>query len=419
MAEDATPSSGRAGLRANLLVAVTALGVVVATGMVIWIISRFPPPSTIQAFSHPENPQVQPARYWRTVCAGVQCTLCPFRCFLPEGARGRCRVRMNVAGQLVTLVYASPVSVHIDPMEKKPVFHMLPGSMIYSLATVGCNLKCDFCQNWEISQSYPEQVREGTVIPREVRFNGFSGGQPTFALRQDVARILTPEEVVQAALATGCRSIAYTYSEPVVFFEYVLATAKLAKAKGLRNVMVSGGYIEPEPLAELAPYFDVVKVDLKGFNEDFYRSVVGGELRFVLRTLIELKKRKVLTEVVNLVVPTLNDRDADFRVMTRWVHENLGADTPLFFSRFMPQYRLQNLPDTPVDTLERAWHIAQREGLHYVYVGNVPGHPGESTYCPRCGHVLIRRQGYAILENHIGKDGKCPYCGKKIPGIWS
>ena len=327
-------------------------------------------------------------------------------------------MRMNVGGRLVTLVHSSPVTVHIDPIEKKPVFHLLPGTAIYSLATVGCNLRCDFCQNWEISQAYPEQVREGAVIPREIQFAGFSGGQPTFQVRQDIARTLSPDEVVAAALATHCRSIAYTYSEPTVFFEYVLETAKLAKAKGLKNVLVSGGYIEPEPLAELAPYFDVVKIDLKGFDEGFYRRVVGGELRYVLRTLVELRRHKVLTEVVNLVVPTLNDRDADFRAMARWIRENLGPDTPLFFSRFTPQYRLQNLPATPVETLERAWRIAQSEGLNYVYIGNVPGHPAESTYCPACRHILIRRYGFTILENHIGPDGRCPYCGKKIPGVW-
>ena len=261
----------------------------------------------------------------------------------------------------MTLVQSSPVSVHIDPIEKKPVFHLLPGTGIYSLATVGCNLRCDFCQNWEISQSYPEEVREGTVIPREAQFEGYSGGQPVFQLRQDIARTLTPAEVVQAALATHCRSIAYTYSEPTVFFEYMLETAKLAKKKGLKNVMVSGGYIEPEPLAELAPYFDVVKIDLKGFDEQYYRHAVGGELRFVLRTLVELHKHKVLTEVVNLVVPTLNDRDEDFQKMAHWIRKNLGPDTPLFFSRFSPQYRLQNLPATPVNTLERAVaHRAER-----------------------------------------------------------
>ncbi len=383
------------------------------------VLMRYRPPRSFSELLPSDNPQVAPARYWRTVCAGVQCTLCPWRCFLPEGARGRCRVRLNSGGKLVTLVYRSPVSVHIDPIEKKPVFHLLPGTGIYSLSTVGCNLSCTFCQNWEISQSYPEEVRDETVIPRGVRIVGGADGRPQMEVLQDRARRLSPEEVVRAAKKTGCRSIAYTYAEPVVFFEYVLETARLAHEAGLKNVMVSAGYIEPEPLAELAPYFDVVKIDLKGFDEQFYRDTVGGELRFVLRTLLELKKHRIMTEVVNLVVPTLNDRDEDFGRLARWIKDNLGAETPLFFSRFTPQYRLQNLPATPIETLERAHKIAREAGLRFVYLGNVPGHPAESTYCPRCERALIRRHGYAVLENHIGPDGRCPSCRKKIPGVWS
>jgi len=325
---------------------------------------------------------------------------------------------MNVGGRLKTLVQNSPVSVHIDPIEKKPVFHLLPGTGIYSIATVGCNLACDFCQNWEISQAYPEQIKDGVVVPREVRFAGRRQGRPTFELRQEAVQTMTPAEVVRAARDTGCRSIAYTYSEPVVFFEYVLETAKRAKENGLRNVMVSAGYISPGPLAELAPYLDVVKIDLKGFDEGYYRGTVGGELRFVLRTLLELKKLGVLTEIVNLVVPTLNDKEEDFDRLSRWVRENLGEETPVFFSRFTPQYKATHLPATPLETLERAYASARRAGLKFVYLGNVPGHPAESTYCPRCGGALVRRHGYAVLENRIGKDGTCPDCHKKIPGRW-
>jgi pyruvate formate lyase activating enzyme len=325
---------------------------------------------------------------------------------------------MNSAGRLVTLAYANPVSVHIDPMEKKPVFHLLPGSWIYSVATVGCNLRCAFCQNWEISQSYPEQAEQTTMVPKDLKITPIDAFRATAEIIQEPVTHLTPEEVVQAALKTRCKSIAYTYSEPIVFYEYVLDTAKLAKTRGLHNVLVSGGYIEPEPLTQLAPYFDVVKIDLKGLDESFYREVVGGELTYVLRTLTELKKHHVLTEIVNLVVPTLNDKEADFRRMADWIHRNLGDDTPLFFTRFTPQYRLQNLPATPVETLERARQIALEAGLHYVYLGNVPGHPAESTYCPRCGKVLIRRHGFAILENHLAKRGRCPYDGTRIPGVW-
>ncbi|MCB4755802.1 MAG: AmmeMemoRadiSam system radical SAM enzyme [Elusimicrobia bacterium] len=396
----------------------TAVAVEGAAFAAAWLISRTPPPATFSSLLSVSNPSVKEARYWHTVCAGVQCHLCPFECFLPEGARGRCRVRMNHGGRMVTLVYGHPVSVHIDPIEKKPVFHLLPGSWIYSLATMGCNLKCAFCQNWEISQSYPEQAPGKTLVPRGLEIVGVEGGQATARLRQDDVSTLTPQEVVDAALATRCRSIAYTYSEPVVFFEYMLETARLAKAKGLKNVMVSAGYIEPRPLAELAPYFDVIKIDLKGFDERFYRNTVGGELKYVLRTLKELKEHGVLTEIVNLVVPTLNDKEGDFKKLAVWVRENLGTDTPLFFSRFSPQYRMQNLPSTPVETLERAREIALKEGLHYVYVGNVPGHPAESTYCPACRQILVRRYGYAVLENRLLPEGRCPYDGTKIPGVW-
>ena len=355
-------------------------------------------------------PGFQEALWWKPSCRGVQCGLCPFHCFLPEGIKGRCRARMNVGGRLVSLVYGRPVAVHVDPIEKKPVFHLLPGSGIYSLATAGCNLSCLFCQNWEISQINPEQASEGAVVPRAVQ------GQ---YLVQDQTRLLSPDEIVEAARRTGCRSVAYTYSEPIVAFEYVLDTARKARAAGLKNVLVSAGYIEPGPLDQLAPWFDVVKIDLKGFDRNFYRRYVGGDRDAVLRTLLELKRLGVMTEVVNLVVPTLNDRDEDFTALARWTRSNLGPDTPLFFSRFTPQYRLDNLPPTPVDTLGRAWKIARAEGLRYVYLGNVPGHPAESTYCPTCGRVLVRRRGFAVLEMVITRDGKCPYCGTKIPGVWS
>ncbi len=369
-----------------------SLNIIFCVG-ILSLIAIYPPPQTVSGIFPADGTRIRQAEWSKMDCLGVQCTLCPFRCFLPEGARGICRVRINVAGRLKTLVYAQPVSVHIDPIEKKPVYHMLPGSRIFSIATVGCNLRCSFCQNWEISQSYPEEAKgEGREI-------------------------MTPRQVVDAAIESGCNSIAYTYSEPVVFYEYVIDTAKLAKEKGLRNVMVSAGYINPEPLEKLAPYFDVIKIDLKGFNERFYRKTVGGDLRYVLDTLKELKKLGVMTEVVNLIVPGLNDDMAEIKRMCEWIYSNMGPDTPVFFSRFTPQYRLGNLPATPIETLEKAREIALGTGLRYVYLGNVPGHPGENTYCPGCGRVLIRRYGYAILENNI-RDGRCVFCAEKIPGIW-
>lgn len=364
---------------------------VLFTFLIVFLIAIYAPPQTASRLFPADGTKIRQAEWGRWDCLGVQCFLCPFDCFLPEGSRGICRVRMNVGGNLKTLVYAQPVSVHIDPIEKKPIYHMMPGSTIFSIATVGCNLRCTFCQNWEISQSYPEQAKCG--------------------------QLMTPEDVVAAAIKNNCHSIAYTYAEPIVFYEYVLDTAKLAKEKGLKNVLVSAGYVNPEPLRKLAPYFDVIKIDLKGFNKQFYRKVVGGDLEYVLATLKELKRLGVMTEIVNLVVPGLNDNMDEITRMCAWIYENLGPDTPLFFTRFTPQYKLGNLPATPVETLEKAREIGLKAGLRYVYIGNVPGHPGENTYCPQCGRVLIRRYGYEILENNI-KNGKCVFCGKEIPGVW-
>ncbi|MFA6093334.1 MAG: AmmeMemoRadiSam system radical SAM enzyme [Elusimicrobiota bacterium] len=384
------------------------------------LIARFPPPGTFTTLVSAENPWLREALFQRTDCNGVSCGLCPWQCFLPEGARGRCKVRMNVGGRLKTLVYGKPVSAHVDPIEKKPVFHMLPDSWIYSLATAGCNLHCTGCQNWEISQAFPEQSPEKTVIPSGIDIFPGPDGRLYGRVRQKEASFLSPQDIVDAALATRSKAVAYTYSEPAIFYEYMLDIAKLAHERGLRNVMVSGGYITPEALKALAPFMDVVKIDLKGFDEGFYRSFTGGELRFVLRTLTELKKLGVLTEAVNLVVPGLNDRTSDLQALCAWVHSSLGPDTPLFFSRFTPNYRLQNLPQTPEETLTRARDIALKQGLRYVYVGNVSGHPGENTFCPRCGRVLVRRSGFAVQEDLLAASkGRCPFDGTRIPGIWN
>ena len=383
------------------------------------LVSRFPPPGTLGALCPVGNPSVVEARFQRRACNGVQCGLCPFHCFLPEGVRGRCKVRMASGGRLKSLVYGRPVSVHIDPIEKKPVFHLLPGSWIYSLATAGCNLACRGCQNWEISQIHPEQAPAKLTVPASLSLFQGPDGRVYGSVKTEEVSHLPPERVVEAALKTRSKSIAYTYSEPVVFYEYMYDTAKLAKSKGLRNVMVSGGYIDPAPLAELAPYMDVVKVDLKGFDPAFYKDFSGGELGPVKRTLKTLKSLGVLTEVVNLVVPTLNDRPEDLRALAGWVRDELGRDTPLFFSRFSPNYRLQNLPQTPDSTLTSARDAALEAGLRFVYVGNLPGSPGENTLCPKCGRVLVRRAGYAVLENLLTPNkGRCPYDGTRIPGVW-
>ena len=334
---------------------------------------------------------IKEAKWYRTLPENrVQCLLCPYNCVLLPGQRGQCGVRENRGGKLYTLVYGRIVAYHIDPIEKKPFYHVLPASGSFSIATAGCNLHCKFCQNWDISQRKPEELD---------------------------FRLLLPEDIVNLAIKYKCKSIAYTYSEPIVFYELVEDTAKLAKRKGLLNLMVTAGYINEEPLKELCKYIDAANVDLKGFTPEYYQNVVYGDLSTVLNTLKIMKENGVWVEITNLIVPTLNDDPQTIRKMCKWIKENLGPDVPLHFSRFYPMYKLRNLPPTPVSTLEKAVNIAKEEGLNYVYIGNVPGHPMENTYCPKCGHILIKRRGYMILENNI-IDGKCKFCGNPIPGIW-
>ncbi len=320
----------------------------------------------------------------------VKCLLCPRRCLISEGQRGGCRVRINKGGKLFTLTYGYPCTWHIDPVEKKPLFHVLPGSSVFSIASAGCNLKCKFCQNWTISQTTPEHT---------YNYN------------------LPPEEVVAAAKRKKCPSIAYTYTEPTSFYEYMLDIAKAARKEKILNLFHSCGYINPEPLKGLAPYLDGGNVDLKGFSKDFYQKACSAELQPVLETLKILKSEGVWIEITNLVIPTLNDEPEQIRKMCIWIKDNLGKDVPLHFSRFHPEYKIRNLPPTPVKTLEKAYRIAKEVGLHYVYIGNVPGHPAENTYCPKCGKLLIERKGYLIVRNNI-KEGACKFCGEAIPGIW-
>ncbi len=320
----------------------------------------------------------------------VQCGLCPHRCMLMEGMRGVCRVREARGGKLYTLVYGNPCSYHIDPIEKKPIFHMLPATSVFSIATAGCNLRCKFCQNWTISQRAPEDTDNIEMLP---------------------------EQVVDRALENNCSSIAYTYSEPIIFYEYMLDTAKLAKEKGLKNVMVTAGYINEEPLRELCQYIDAANVDLKGFDRKYLREVCAQELEPLLEALKIFKEEGVHLEITNLIVPTLNDDMQTIKEMCIWIRDNLGAETPLHFSRFTPMYQLKNLYLTPVSTLEEARRVAEAAGLKYVYIGNVPGHAAENTYCPDCGAVLIERLGYSIKQNNI-VNGKCKFCGRPIPGLW-
>ena len=320
----------------------------------------------------------------------IKCKLCPRECVIDDRERGYCGARENRGGTYYTLVHSRVVSAHIDPIEKKPFFHFLPGAMAFSLATAGCNVNCKMCQNWEISQVRPEQVR---------------------------ATYLAPRDVAQIAKQNECRAIAYTYSEPVIFYEYMMDTAEAGRAAGVKSAVVTGGYIHQEPLRKLCERVDAIKVDLKGFSQKFYTEVVNGELKPVLEALVTMRRQGMWTEIVYLVVPTLNDADADFQGVVRWVRAELGQDVPLHFTRFHPEYLLKNLPVTPLKTLERAKAIADAEGLHYAYIGNVPGHPAENTYCPKCRRAVVEREGFTISSIHL-RDGKCQYCRQPIAGVW-
>jgi len=321
----------------------------------------------------------------------VQCELCPKMCLIEPGQSGECRVRINIDGVLRTVVYGFPCSVNpYDPVEKKPLFHFLPGTRILSVATVGCNLHCLNCQNWEISQKNPEE---------------------------STAAFLPPEGLVQLAKRYRYLSIAYTYSEPIIFYEYTYDTAKLARKEGVRNVLVTAGYINPQPWKELLEYIDAANIDLKFTSDDLYRRICSGTLKPVQNALVLAKASGTLVEVTNLIIPTLNDKPEQIRELARWLKANLGRETPLHFSGFYPRHKMQHLPPTSLKTLEIAREIAISEGLDYVYIGNVRSKEGENTYCPGCKGLLIERKGYIILQNRL-KEGCCPDCSKEIYGVW-
>ncbi len=321
----------------------------------------------------------------------VECQLCPQACTVADMERGTCGVRENRGGTYYTLVHSVACSVHADPIEKKPFFHVMPGEIALSYATAGCNVECKFCQNWEISQFRPEQVR---------------------------AYYLPPDAMVAAAQKAGAKLTAATYSEPVVFWEYVRDAAKAARAAGLKPTVVSNGFIQEAALKEVLPLLSAFKVDLKAFTESFYREQVRGELEPVLKALQVIHGAGVWLEIVVLLVPTLNDSEDEVRRLAAWVAKTLGPEVPVHFTRFHPTYRLTNLPPTPVPTMERAWRIARAEGLDFVYLGNLPGHEAENTHCPGCGEIVIRRMGFQILENRLDM-GHCAGCRRKIPGVWS
>lgn len=339
----------------------------------------------------PKNKQKEAMFYRKLINKIVRCGLCFRRCTIPPGKRGFCGVRENREGILYALGYNRPCAVNIDPIEKEPVFHVHPGSEILCVATAGCSLRCRFCQNWTISQSLPEDVHSFYI---------------------------TSEEIVALAKRRKCIGVSFTYSEPTVFYEYMLDISKVAKKKGLKVIMHTCGVMNPEPLKELLKYMDAVTVDLKGFTDKFYKTAIPeGSLEHVLRTIKVVKESGVWLEIVNLVIPKLNDDPEDIRRMCEWIKENVGTDVPVHFNRFSPAYKLKNLPATPVKTLEKAHEIAKDVGLNYVMIGNVPNHKYNSTYCPQCGKRLIHRIHFDVVKNNIS-DGKCKFCGHEIPGIW-
>lgn len=332
------------------------------------------------------------ARYWESLQdRAVRCTLCPNECLIDDGSRGRCRTRENRRGMLESLVYSRIVAAHVDPIEKKPFNHFLPGSRTFSIATTGCGLACRFCQNWQISQSPPEDISSERI---------------------------TKEELVRRSKESSSQVIAYTYNEPTVQFEYLIDSARFARERGLRTVVISSGYINTAPLKELLPYLAGVKIDLKSFRDQFYRNICGGMIAPVKRNLEIVRASGVWLEIVVLIIPTLNDSVQEIRDIARWIRINLGAHTPVHFTRFHPMYMLTNVPPTPVATLERSREIAVSEGLRYVYVGNVPGHRFENTYCHACGNIVIRRTSIFSVENRL-VGGACPSCRAIIPGVWS
>lgn len=331
------------------------------------------------------------AIFYANTPRGVKCGICPNECTLKPGETSTCHNRVSHNDKLYSIAYGNPCAVHIDPIEKKPLLHFLPSSRAFSIATAGCNFACLNCQNWDISQTSPKETKNYDLMPNRV---------------------------VDECIKSGCTTIAYTYSEPISFYEYVFDTAKLARAKGIKNVFISNGYINDEPLKALAPYLDAANINLKSFSDAIYLKLNAGKLQPVLNTLKTLKENKVWLEITNLVVPSWTDDLDMIKKMCDWIVANGFDENPLHFSRFYPMYKLTQLPQTPINTLLKAKEIAVSAGCKYVYIGNVPMDGTEDTICPNCKKVVVERRGFAILSNQIEK-GKCKFCGAAINGVWS
>ncbi len=323
----------------------------------------------------------------------VKCNLCSHRCVIKDGRRGICSVRENQQGVLKTLVYGKLIARHIDPIEKKPLFHFLPGTRSYSIAAVGCNFRCRFCQNADIAQMPADH--QGMIMGDRC----------------------TPSEVVTAAARGGCRSISYTYTEPTVFFEFAYETAKLASEQGIRNVFVTNGYMTAEALEMINPYLDAANVDLKAFSGQYYKDLCSARLEPVQASLKMMKSLGIFVEVTTLIVPGLNDDPLELKELAEFLARELGPDTPWHISRFHPTYKLTDRPPTPVQTLTTAREIGLNAGLKYVYTGNVPGSAAENTFCPGCGEIVIERRGFQVGKLRV-QNGKCTQCGTGIEGVW-
>lgn len=322
----------------------------------------------------------------------VECELCPKVCRIAPGESGECRIRVNIDGQLKAVTYGYPSALHVDPIEKKPLYHFRPRTRILSVATVGCNLHCKNCQNWQLSQTNPEDAE---------------------------THQLSPARLVQLAERERCPAIAYTYSEPIVFYEYTYDTSKLARERGIANALVTAGFANPAPMRELFQVTDAANIDLKVFDDRLYQSMTTGRLAPILHFIELAQELGVWIELTNLVIPTFNDDDGLVRRMCRWIVEHLGADVPLHFSRFTPRHKLRNLPPTPAETLLRVRELALAEGLRYVYIGNLRGNDGSDTRCPNDGTLLIERRGYHVPRVDVDGEGKCPTCATPIAGVWS
>mgnify|MGYP001024341772 CR=1 FL=1 len=333
-------------------------------------------------------PEKEASRYETLADNFVRCSVCPHRCTIRSGGKGVCKTRVNKEGKLYTLIYGEVTSTAVDPIEKKPLFHFWPGSQSFSISAVGCSFKCPWCQNYHISQTEPGDV---------------------------FADQLEPEKIVELTKKYGCKSISYTYNEPIIWHEYVLDTAKLAKKEGILNVLVTNGYITPDTLAEIGDFIDAANVDVKGFNESFYKEYCKAELKPVLDATEQMKKKGIHIETTTLLIPKLNDDPKEITELCKWHIAKLGPDTPLHFSRFYPAYKFSNVPPTPIETVAKAREIAVNEGIRYVYTGNIAGDPGENTYCPSCKQLLIGRYGYDIGRWQLTGDNRCQKCMNPIP----